>query len=116
MARRARGEGGLRWDEARQRWIATKDIGYDGRGKQIVRKGTGRTQAEAKRRLNDALRDNEDGLSVEAATYAVSQAVEDWLTYCLGKQGASTPTEYRILRNKHIIRCSVRGTARSEST
>lgn len=31
MTRRARGDGGLRWDETRQRWIAEITIGYDGR-------------------------------------------------------------------------------------
>lgn len=103
MTRRAHGEGGLRWDEERQRWIATKDIGYDGRGKRIVRKGTGRTQAEAKRRLKEVLRDHEDGLAVEASTYTVKQAVEDWLIYGLGKQGDSTVEKYRILCNKHIV-------------
>ena len=103
MTRRARREGGLRWDEDRQRWIATKDIGYDGRGKRIVRKGTGRTQAEAKRRLKEVLRDHEDGLSVEAASYTVKQAVEDWLSYGLGRQGVSTVEKYRILCSKHIV-------------
>jgi integrase len=103
MTRRARGEGGLRWDEGRQRWIATKDIGYDGRGKRIVRKGTGRTQAEAKKRLKEVLRDYEDGLAVEAAKYTVKQAAEDWLTYGLGKQSAATAQKYRIICRVHII-------------
>jgi hypothetical protein len=39
MTRRARGEGGLHWDERRERWIATVTVGYDGRGKRRVRKG-----------------------------------------------------------------------------
>ena len=30
VTRRARGDGGLRWDETRQRWIAEITIGYDG--------------------------------------------------------------------------------------
>jgi hypothetical protein len=45
-----------------------------------VRKGTGRTQADARKRLKEILRDYEDGLAVEAAKYTVKQAVEDWLT------------------------------------
>ena len=49
MTRRARGDGGLRWDEKRQRWIAEITIGYDGRGKRIVRKASGRTKTEAKK-------------------------------------------------------------------
>jgi hypothetical protein len=31
VTRRARGDGGLRWDETPQRWIAEITIGYDGR-------------------------------------------------------------------------------------
>ena len=30
--RRSRGDGGLFWDERRQRWIASVTVGYDGRG------------------------------------------------------------------------------------
>jgi hypothetical protein len=29
--RRSRGDGGLFWDERRQRWIASVTVGYDGR-------------------------------------------------------------------------------------
>src|SRR6476659_4300588 len=49
--RRARGDGGLHWDEKRQRWIATAAVGYDGRGKRIVRRGSGRNKTEAKDKL-----------------------------------------------------------------
>ena len=50
MTRRARGDGGLHWDEHWQRWIATTTIGYrpwqEGR-----RKASGRTKTEAKNKL-----------------------------------------------------------------
>ena len=46
--RRARGDGGLHWDENRARWIATVTIGYDAKGKRITRKRSGRTKTEAK--------------------------------------------------------------------
>ena len=49
--RRARGEGGVSWDEKRQRWIAEKTVGYDGRGKKIVRKASGTSQSAALREL-----------------------------------------------------------------
>ena len=67
-----------------------------------MRKGTGRTQAEAKKRLKEVLRDYEDGLAVEAKD-TVKQAVEDWLTYGLGKQSAATVQKYRIICRVHII-------------
>jgi phosphoribosylaminoimidazole carboxylase (NCAIR synthetase) len=52
-ARRSHGEGGLYWNEKRQRWIATVTVGYDGRGKRIVRTGSGRTKTEAKHNLRE---------------------------------------------------------------
>jgi phosphoribosylaminoimidazole carboxylase (NCAIR synthetase) len=55
VTRRARGDGGLHWDGHRQRWIATTTIGYDGRGKRVVRKASGRTRTEAKNRLRGLL-------------------------------------------------------------
>jgi hypothetical protein len=49
--RRSRGEGGLHWDERRQRWIATATLGFDSRGKRITRKASGKTKTEAKAKL-----------------------------------------------------------------
>ena len=44
--RRANGDGGLSWDQRRQRWIAVTTVGYDdGRGKRIVRSRCARTKA-----------------------------------------------------------------------
>ncbi len=34
--RRSHGDGGLHWDETRQRWIATVTTGYTPTGKRIV--------------------------------------------------------------------------------
>jgi hypothetical protein len=51
--RRSRGEGGLHWDASRQRWIATATLGFDGRGKRITRKASGRTKTEAKDKLRE---------------------------------------------------------------
>ena len=38
--RRSHGDGGLHWDETRQRWIATVTIGYTPTGKRIVRRAS----------------------------------------------------------------------------
>ena len=102
-ARRSYGEGGLYWNEKRQRWIATVTLGYDGRGKRIVKTGSGRTKTEAKRKLREQLRDHEDGLALGRDNYTVRQAVEDWLTYGLGRQGSATVKKYRIFCGKHLI-------------
>ena len=41
--RRSRGEGGVRWSDKRQRFIAEKVVGYNASGKRIVRSGSGRS-------------------------------------------------------------------------
>jgi integrase len=101
MTRRAQGEGGLHWDERRERWIATVTVGYDGRGKRMVRKASGRTKTEAKTKLRELVRDRDDGLSGNG--YTVRDAVEDWLGYGLGHQGSNTIDKYRHLCGKHIL-------------
>ena len=101
MTKRAHGEGGLHWDEQRQRWIATVTVGYDGRGKRMVRKASGRTKTEAKARLRDLVRDRDEGLTETG--YTVREAVEDWLTYGLAQQGSNTVAKYRHLCVKHIL-------------
>jgi integrase len=103
MTRRANGDGGLSWDKRRQRWIAATTVGYDGRGKRIVRRGSGRTKTEAKAKLRALLRDRDDGVVLGAENYTVGQAVEDWLAFGLGKDAESTARKYRLLCSKHII-------------
>lgn len=88
--RRSRGDGGLHWDANRQRWIATASLGYDGRGKRIVKRGSGKTKTEAKNKLREVLRDYEDGLNIAPGNVTVEHAVRDWLRY--GREGRSTGT------------------------
>jgi hypothetical protein len=78
-SRRSRGEGGLHWDESRQRWIATVTIGFDGRGKRITRKASGRTKTEAKNKLRQILRDHEDGFIAPSTVYTLGDAVRTGL-------------------------------------
>ena len=66
-ARRSRGEGGLHWDESRQRWIATAALGFDARGKRITRKARATTKTAAKAKLREMLRDHAEGSPLPAA-------------------------------------------------
>ncbi|BCJ55092.1 integrase [Actinoplanes sp. NBRC 14428] len=100
--RRSRGDGGLHWDEARQRWIASVTVGYTPAGKRIVRKASGKTKTEAHAALRTKIREYEDGLSLAQTGYTVAQAVEDWLAYGLTGRGVSTVEKNRYLC-KHII-------------
>jgi integrase len=102
-ARRGRGEGGLYWHEGRQRWIAEVTLGYDGRGKRIQKRGSGRTKTEAKLRLKQVLRDHEDGLAIAPEGYTVGDAVSEWLQFGVHRGGASTLANYERICRLHIL-------------
>jgi integrase len=101
--RRARGDGGLHWDERRQRWIASVTVGYTPAGKRIVRRGSGKTKTEAKNKLKEVLRDHEDGLAIAPHGYTVGDAVQDWLTYGLSGLAQNTRDNYRTLAETNIV-------------
>lgn len=101
--RRSRGDGGLHWDESRQRWIATASLGYDASGKRITKRGSGRTKTEAKAKLKDIIRTFDDGLAVEPTHYTVAEAVTDWLEYGLADRDEETRKNYVSLANNHVI-------------
>lgn len=100
--RRSRGDGGLHWDENRQRWIASITVGYTPAGKRQVRKASGRSKTEAKDRLRRLLRDLEEGVN-EDQHYTVAHAVRDFLDYGLARKSRATVDKLRHLAEKHII-------------
>jgi integrase len=101
--RRSRGDGGLHWDANRKRWIATASLGYDGRGKRIIKRGSGRTKTEAKVKLKEVLRDFEDGLAIAPTNYTVRDAVNDWLQYGLVGKDSGTVDNYKSLCEIHVL-------------
>ncbi|MEV4142004.1 site-specific integrase, partial [Dactylosporangium sp. NPDC049742] len=101
--RRGRGEGGLFWDEKRQRFIAEVTIGYTPAGKRIVRRGSGKTKTEARAKLKEVLRDHEDGLAIAPQNVTVADAVKDWLAYGLNGRSPRTVSKNTTLCNVHVI-------------
>ncbi len=101
--RRSRGDGGIHWDEARQRWIATVSLGYAPDGRRIVKRGSGKTKTAAKAKLTEVLRDHEDGLAIAPSGYTVSNAVNDWLAYGLSGRDKGTISTCTVLSKTHII-------------
>lgn len=101
--RRSRGDGGLYWSEGRQRWIAEVTTGYDGRGKRITRKASGKTKTEARDKLKEMVRDLDDGLGIAPHGYTVGEAVRDWLEYGLSARDKATVTKLSILASTHVI-------------
>ena len=101
--RRSRGDGGLHWDETRQRWIASVTVGHTPAGKRIVKKASGKTKTEALKKLKGIIRDYEDGLLVSSKGYTVADAVRNWLEFGLSGRGSGTVDKCTILANTHII-------------
>jgi integrase len=101
--RRARGEGGIHWDEKRQRFIASVTTGYTPAGRRIVRRGSGKTEAQARAKLRQVLRDHEDGLTIAPANLTVAHVVTDWLTYGLGGRAQKTIDKCTYLCSAHVI-------------
>lgn len=101
--RRSRGDGGIHWDEKRQRYIATASLGYGPDGKRIVKRGSGKTKTEALAKLKEVLRDYEDGLAIAPTNYTVKDAVEYWLAHGLKGRADKTVSTYTWYANTHII-------------
>lgn len=73
--RRPRGDYGVRFDPSRNRYIATATVGYDGRGKRIYKKGSGKSETAALKALRERIKEYEAGLVVGADRYTVKNAV-----------------------------------------
>ncbi|GAA4089883.1 site-specific integrase [Nonomuraea soli] len=101
--RRSRGDGGIHWDEKRQRYIATASLGYGPNGKRIVKRASGKTKTEAGAKLKQILRDFEDGLAIAPTNYTVAEAVTYWLDNGLPGRDARTVNMYRWYAGKHLI-------------
>jgi integrase len=101
--RRSRGDGGLYWSESRQRWRGEITVGYDGRGKRIVRKVSDKTKGGALAKLKEIQRDHEDGLAVGLQNYTVADAVRDWLQFGLSARDEATVAKLTSLANTHVI-------------
>ena len=101
--RRNPGEGGLHWEESRQRWFATVYVGYAPNGKRRKIKVSARTKTEAKAKLQQLLRDRADGHVLGGQTYTVRDAVESWLAHGLTGRQESTVVNRTILARTHVI-------------
>lgn len=101
--RRARGEHSVSWDADRRRYVARATVGYDGRGKRIVKKASGTSESAALRKLRKQVQEYEAGLVVGSDRYTVGQAVTEWLEFGQGSIDAATVTKHRTLCETHIL-------------
>jgi integrase len=78
-------------------------LGFDASGRRVVKRGSGRTKTEAKRKLKAVLRDHEDGLAIAPGDYTVAHAVNDWLTFGMAGRDAATLKAVRSLSKTHVL-------------
>jgi integrase len=87
--RRARGDGGVYWDEDRKRWFAEITVGYRSDGKRITRKASRKTKTEAQAELKRLIRERDDAKKVDTKA-TLAQVMRDWLAH--GLPGRSPKT------------------------
>ena len=100
--RRSNGEGGLRWNDARQRWVGRVSLGYNADGKRRIGTVSARTKTEAVAKLRVLLRDHDDGLPTQR-TSTVGDAVEAWLAHGLVGRDPNTVANRTSLARTHVI-------------
>ena len=100
--RRSNGEGGLRWNEARHRWVGRVSLGYNADGKRRIGTVSARTKTEAISKLRLLLRDHDDGLPTQR-TSTVGDAVEAWLAHGLVGRDPNTVANRASLARTHVI-------------
>lgn len=101
--RRSRGEGGVHYSEARERWIATAHVGFSADGKRIVKRVSGRTKTEAKTKLQAIRRDLDDGVGVQGHKFTVEDALRDWLDHGLNGRDPKTIASNRFLIEHRLV-------------
>jgi integrase len=99
--RRGHGEGSVTWDADAQRWVAR--LPRDERGRRL--KVTGKTRAEAQRKLRQKLLEREQRLVVAARRTTVRAYLEGWVRDTVMPSGlaASTKQKHEIAVRLHLV-------------
>ena len=100
--RRSTGEGGLSWNDSRQRWVGRVSLGYNAEGKRRIGTVSAKTKTEAIKKLHAVVRDHNDGLPTQRI-YTVGDAVEAWLAHGLVGRDSNTLANRTSLAHTHVI-------------
>ncbi len=108
---RSNGEGGIREDKKRGRWVATITLGWDTAidddgnvvARQVRRSVTGKTKAQVLARMREAQRLTDEGIRVPSLTLTVSSMLDQWLSDILpGTVAPVTEDQYRDVVRLYI--------------
>lgn len=101
--RRSHGDGGIHWDESKNRWIAAVYVGYTAAGRRRRITASAKTKTGAREKLKVKLREAENRAALNSKGYTVGQAVVDWFAHSLHSRGESTVKTLRSLADNHVI-------------
>ncbi|MFG1999715.1 tyrosine-type recombinase/integrase [Spirillospora sp. NPDC048911] len=102
--RRAHGEGGLSWEASRERWVASKTVGYRPNGRRIIVRGRGKTQTEALNKLKENLKKREEKQAPKTtADITIAEAIAGFLRYGLMGRDEDTVKNAKSLAKHHIV-------------
>lgn len=101
--RRDPGNGTVYWDEGRGRWVGQLTVGYSSAGRQMRRKVSAMTKAEAQAKLKALRAEAERGVDLRQGSTTVADAVESWLRFGLNGRSVKTREQNRILAKHHIV-------------
>lgn len=93
-----KGDGGLRWSESRQRWIAEITVGYAPAGKRFVRTASDKSKAKALKSCVTVTTD----CRARDIRCTVRHAIQVWLEHGLSNRDEDTVIKCRSLADNHI--------------
>ena len=99
-----RGEGAVTFDKSVGLWTGRLDLGRNAAGKRVRVKVTGRSRAEARKKLNDARQRRSDGVDLTAQTRTFAQLADLWLARGLPAETSDlTRANYTSLIHKRLL-------------
>lgn len=105
MGKRANGEGSIYYDSERKRWLAAVVIGRDpATGKQVRRKVSGKTKAEAAAAKEKLLAKYKDAYYIDADKITVGEWIDKYLTtYKKGTVRQNTYESYTYIAKTYVM-------------
>ena len=102
--RRGQGEGSIHQRDSDGLWVAEASLGYGTDGKRLRKRIYGRTRAEVNVKLQRALADHRNGLTVQTRDQSVEQFLRHWLADAV-KPGVRPKTyvSYEQVCRLHLI-------------
>jgi integrase len=103
VGQRANGEGSVYQRAADKRWIGAVTVGFDGNGRPKRKSVSGKTRAEASRKLRTLQQQLDEGLPAPDAQLSVGQLLDRWQQDVIRHQvTSSTARNYQTIANMHI--------------